>query len=79
MDKLVCLVENTSCVVLVGGRGRCRGIGYITFAVFEDAEQACKLEKTLAGRKLQLKFANQKPKHMKRKLQKEQEQEGEKD
>lgn len=46
----------------------CRGFGYVTFALAEDAERAKTVVKTFGGRQVNICFADKKPKHEKRKL-----------
>ena len=46
----------------------CRGFGYVTFALADDAQRAIDVVKTFGGRQLSVCFANKKPKHEKRKM-----------
>ena len=52
---------------LIGSRGLCRGFGYVTFVLAEDAEKAINNVKTFGGRQLSICFSDKKPKHEKRK------------
>ena len=54
--------------IILGRKGLCRGFGYVTFALAEDAEKAKDAVKTFGGRQLSICFADKKPKHEKRKL-----------
>ena len=54
--------------IISGKKGLCRGFGYVTFALAEDAEKAINAIKTFGGRQLSICFADKKPKHEKRKL-----------
>lgn len=51
----------------IGKKGLCRGFGYVTFALTDDAEKAKTAVKTYGGRQLSICFADKKPKHEKRK------------
>ena len=46
----------------------CRGFGYVTFALADDAQKAIDVVKTFGGRQLSVCFADKKPKHEKRKM-----------
>ena len=46
----------------------CRGFGYVTFALSEDAEKAKDTLKTYKGRQLSICFADKKPRHEKSKI-----------
>lgn len=46
----------------------CRGFGYVTFALADDAQRAIDVVKTFGGRQLNICFADKKPKHEKRKM-----------
>ena len=52
---------------LIGSRGLCRGFGYVTFVLAEDAKKAINDVKTFGGRQLSICFSDKKPKHEKRK------------
>ncbi|XP_072165470.1 RNA-binding protein 28-like [Diadema setosum] len=45
-----------------GVKDKCRGFGYVTFALKDDAEKAVNSSKSLQGRKLKVSFADRKPK-----------------
>ena len=45
---------------------QCRGFGYVTFALKEDAVQAQEKIRQINGRKLFITFSNKKPRHIKR-------------
>ena len=46
----------------------CRGFGYVTFALADDAQKAIDVVKTFGGRQISVCFADKKPKHEKRKM-----------
>ena len=46
----------------------CRGFGYVTFALVDDAQRAIDVVKKFGGRQLSVCFADKKPKHEKRKM-----------
>ena len=52
-------------------KNSCRGFGYVTFALAEDAQRAIDVVKSFGGRQLSVCFANKKPKHEKRKREQE--------
>ncbi|KAJ8032517.1 RNA-binding protein 28 [Holothuria leucospilota] len=54
-------IKNCFVVRDKGSTERCRGIGFVTFALKEDAEKAVTERKEIGGRKLQAAFANKKP------------------
>ncbi|XP_078582455.1 RNA-binding protein 28-like isoform X3 [Branchiostoma floridae x Branchiostoma japonicum] len=56
-----------------GVTDKCRGFGYVTFALREDAVKAKDQPVTLQGRKVVVSFADKKPKKRKREGEKEQE------
>jgi RNA recognition motif-containing protein len=45
---------------------KCRGFGYVTFALNEDAIQAQQKIRQINGRKLFITFSNKKPRHIQR-------------
>ena len=47
---------------------KCRGFGYVTFALKEDAIQAQEKIRQINGRKLFITFSNKKPRHVQRGL-----------
>ena len=49
----------------------CRGFGYVTFALADDAQKAIDVVKKFGGRQLSVCFADKKPKHEKRKMKQE--------
>ncbi|XP_078364761.1 RNA-binding protein 28-like isoform X2 [Oculina patagonica] len=51
-----------------GAKSLCRGFGYVTFALADDAQRAIDVVKTFGGRQLSVCFADKKPKHEKRKM-----------
>ena len=53
-----------------GAKDTCRGFGYVTFALAEDAQKAMDTLKTFKGRQIKVSFAEKKPRHKKRKLDK---------
>ena len=55
-------------ILFLGAKNLCRGFGYVTFALAEDAQQAIDVVKKFGGRQLNISFADKKPKHEKRKL-----------
>ena len=59
--------DNLICCLHVGAKGLCRGFGYVTFALGEDAERAKNVIKTFGGRQLNISFADKRPRHEKRK------------
>lgn len=54
-------------ILLLGAKSLCRGFGYVTFALADDAQKAIDVVKTFGGRQLSVCFADKKPKHEKRK------------
>ena len=57
-------------VFFSGAKDTCRGFGYVTFALAEDAQRAMETLKTFKGRQIKVSFAEKKPRHKKRKLDK---------
>ena len=55
-------------ILFLGAKNLCRGFGYVTFALAEDAQRAIDVVKKFGGRQLNICFADKKPKHEKRKL-----------
>ena len=53
---------------ILGQTEGCRGFGFVTFALLEDAQKAVNTVTTFHGRRLGVCFANKRPKHEKRKF-----------
>ena len=62
------ILNRCTFVFLPGIKNSCRGFGYVTFALAEDAQRAKDVVKTFGGRQLTVCFANKKPKHEKRRV-----------
>lgn len=62
------IYERLVFISLLGAKSLCRGFGYVTFALADDAPKAIDVVKTFGGRQLSVCFADKKPKHEKRKM-----------